>query len=96
MEHTWKLHLATKNRKLAKAGRPLISRYHATDCNSRHSKFEGWSEDEHNEFVLGLFGIFKRTHILTIAYDLNLDDLCEVLPEHFSRWTRQRFTGRLQ
>lgn len=82
MERMWKLHLAAKNRKLAKAGRPLISRYHATDCNSRHGEFEGWDEDERNEFVLGLFGIFKRTQVLTVGYDVDLDALCDVFPEH--------------
>lgn len=81
MERMWKLHLAAKNKQLAKEGRRLISRYHATDCNSRHGDFEGWSEDERNAFVLGLFGIFKRTPVHTVGYDVDLDNLCDVFPE---------------
>jgi len=81
MERKWKLHLSAKNKQLKKAGRPLISRYHATDCNGRYREFKGWTEAERNEFVLSLFRILKRTPLHTIAYDIDLDNLCDVFPE---------------
>jgi len=81
MERIWKLHIAAKNKQLAKQSRKLISRYHASDCNSRHGDFEGWTEEERNEFVLGLFSIFRRTPVHAVGYDVDLDNLCEVFPE---------------
>ena len=81
MERAWKLHLRAKNRQLHREGRKQISRYHATDCNGRHKEFEGWTKEERDEFVLGLFGIFKRIPLNATAYDIDLDDLCEVFPE---------------
>jgi hypothetical protein len=81
MERAWKLHLASKNRKLKKARRRQISRYHASDCSGRHGEFEGWTHDERDEFVKGLFGIFKRVPVHAVGMDVNLDDLCEVFPE---------------
>ena len=81
MERAWKLHLAAKNKQLKKAGRQLLSRYHATDCSSMHGEYEGWDATEQIEFVKGLFGIFKRSAVHAVGYDVNLDDLCEVFPE---------------
>ncbi|MFZ0868340.1 MAG: hypothetical protein WA182_21685 [Candidatus Sulfotelmatobacter sp.] len=81
MERIWKLHLASVNRKLKKQGRPLISRYHASDTSGRRGDFSGWTRDERDEFVRGLLGIFKRIPLHTVALDANLDDLCEVFPE---------------
>ena len=81
MERQWKLHLKAKNKDLAKAGRPAFSRYHASDCSSRHGEFEGWTHSERDAFVIGLFGIFKRVPTHTCVYDMQLDELCEVFPE---------------
>jgi hypothetical protein len=81
MERKWKLHLAAKNKQLKKEGRKLISRYHATDCSGRHNEFSGWTHDERDTFVKGLFGIFKRTPVHAVGLEVDLDDLCEVFPE---------------
>lgn len=81
MERKWRHVLRSKNRQLQKQGRPLISRYHATDCNARQGEFRGWSNEERDEFVLNLFGIFKQTHTHTVGIDVDLEDLCEVFPE---------------
>jgi hypothetical protein len=81
MERLWKLHLAAKNKDLKKSGRPLISRYHASDCSGRRNEFKGWTHQERDAFVLGLFGIFKRIPVHVVAIDVNLDELCEVFPE---------------
>lgn len=78
---TWKLHLAAVNKKLKKQGRPLISRYHASDCSGRRNEFEGWSKDERDQFVLGLFGIFKRFRLQSIGYVTQIDDLNEVFDD---------------
>jgi hypothetical protein len=82
MERAWKLHLVAKNRELRKAGRKLLSRYHASDCSSMHGEFEGWNPEEQIKFVKGLFGTFKRSRgVHAVGYDVDLDDLCEVFPE---------------
>lgn len=79
---SWKLHLAAKNKQLKQDGRRLISRYHASQCNGRKGDFEGWSQPERDAFVLGLFGVLKRSRggYHSVAYDVHLDDLCEVFP----------------
>jgi hypothetical protein len=86
MERKWKLHLAAKNKQLLKAGRPLISRYHASDCSGRRNEYDGWSHEERDAFVLGLFGIFKQTPVHTVVFDVQLDEVCEVFPE----WSKDR------
>lgn len=81
MERAWKLHLAAVNKKLKKQGRPMISRYHAGACSGRRDEFKGWTHDERDQFVLGLFGIFKRVPVHAVGYDVSIDDLCEIFPE---------------
>lgn len=79
-ERKWKLHISAKNRELKKTNRPLVSRYHASDCSSRHGEFEGWSLDERDRFVRGLFQVFRRVSTFTVVYDVQMDELCEVFP----------------
>lgn len=86
IERKWKLHLAAKNKELKKAGRPTISRYHASDCSGCRGEFATWTRDERDVFVLKLFGIFKSFPSHTAALDIELDDLCEVFPE----WAKDR------
>ena len=81
-QRKWRLHLAAKNRELKKAGRPPISRYHASDCSGRRKEFEGWSRDERDQFVCGLFQIFRQINTFTVAYDVRIDDVCAVFPEY--------------
>jgi hypothetical protein len=81
-QRKWKLHLAAKNRALAKAGRTAISRYHATDCSGRRKEYKGWSHDERDEFVCGLFQIFRQISTFTVVYDVRIDDVCSVFPEY--------------
>lgn len=81
MERAWTLRLEEVNKKLRQEGRPTISRYHAADCSGRRNEFKGWSYDERESFVLGLFEIFKRIPVQVVGYDLDLDDLCVVFPE---------------
>jgi hypothetical protein len=64
MVRAWKLHLATVNKRLKKEGRPLISRYHTSDCSNRRGEFEGWTTQEQIDFSIGLFGIFKRIPVM--------------------------------
>ncbi len=82
----WKRHLTAKNRELEKSGRPTISRYHASDCSSRHGEFEGWTRDERDSFVRSLFLTFKQVPTFTVAFDVQLDELCEIFPE----WSSDR------
>jgi hypothetical protein len=78
---SWKLQVDAKNKALKKAGRPLISRYHASDCSGRRNEFNGWSHDERDDFVRSLFGVIERSRGMhSVAYSIELDDLCEVFP----------------
>ena len=87
MERSWGLHLAAKNKELKKAGRKLLSRYHASDCSSMRGEYEGWGVTEQIGFVKGLFGIFRHTRgVHAVGYVVDLDDLCEVFPE----WAKDR------
>ena len=87
MERGWRLQLSAVNKKLRRDGRPLISRYHASYCSGRRHEFAGWSHDERDEFVRGLFDVIKRCRgVHVVAYDVGLDDLCEVFPE----WAQDR------
>jgi hypothetical protein len=81
MERKWKLYLTAKNRELHNAGRPQISRYHASDCSGRREEFKGWTHDERDAFVLSLFGLFKQFPSHTVVFDVQLDEICEVFPE---------------
>jgi hypothetical protein len=81
MERRWKLHITAKNKELSRAGRPTISRYHASDCSGRRGEYEGWSYEERDRFVLGLFSLFKQFPSHTVAYDIKLNEVCEVFPE---------------
>ena len=89
MERRWKLCLRAKNKELAKAGRPIISRYHASDCSGRRGEFEGWTLDERDAFVLELFGLFRQFQSHTVVYDAQLNDICTVFPE----WSKQRLAA---
>lgn len=82
IERKWKLHLAGKNKILAKAGRATITRYHASDCSGRHGEYEGWSHAERDAFVKGLFLIFKQVPTFTWVFDVQLKELCECFPEY--------------
>lgn len=87
LARSWKLQIDAVNRRLVKAGRPLISRYHASECSGRRGDFKGWSLDERDAFVRGLFGVVKRSQGMhAVAYTIELDDLCEVFPE----WAEDR------
>lgn len=81
IEQKWKRHIAAKNRELTRLGRPLITRYHASDCSGRHGDFQGWTRDERDAFVRGLFIVLKQVATYTVAFDVQLDELCEIFPE---------------
>lgn len=80
-ERKWKLHIAAKNRVLVKDGRRPITRYHASDCSGRRKEFRGWTHDERDAFVKGLFLVFKQVETFTVVFDVQLAELCEVFPE---------------
>jgi len=82
-ERAWNLQIKAVNKKLKREGRPTISRYHASDCSGRRGEFKGWSLDERDAFVRALFGVIERSHggYHSVAYDVQLEELCEVFPE---------------
>lgn len=80
-ERSWKLHITAANKRLKKQGRPPITRYHASDCSGRRNEFQGWTHEERDAFVLGLFGIFQRIPLHAVAFDVDLNALCGIFPE---------------
>ncbi len=77
----WKRCLERKNRELKRAGRKCISRYHASDCESLHCEFEGWSVEEKKTFVAELLSIINKYHLHILGITLNKSELLEVYPE---------------
>jgi hypothetical protein len=55
----WKRCLERKNRELKLKGRKCISRYHASDCESRLGEFLRWGVPEKNDFVKELISIIR-------------------------------------
>ncbi len=86
LERRWKRHIDAKNKQLSNEGRPVISRYHASDCSGCRGEFKGWDRDERDAFVLRLFEAFKLFPSHTVAIEMQLNDLCEVFPE----WANDR------
>jgi hypothetical protein len=82
IESRWKGALRKKNKELKKAGRPQISRYHATDCANLKREFADWDIPEQIEFTKELIGILKSRECAVIAYSVPLDDYATVFPDH--------------
>ncbi len=76
----WKRCLERKNWELKRAGRKCISRYHASDCESRHGEFEGWSIAEKKLFIAELLSILNRFHIHILGITLDRAELSETYP----------------
>jgi hypothetical protein len=77
----WKLVLNAWNKKLKAQGRPLLSRYHASDCSNLKREFDGWTPGEQRAFVAELIRIFSQHRIDTIAYSIDLDEFKRIIPE---------------
>lgn len=90
----WRRCLERKNRELKRAGRKCISRYHASDCESRHGEFEGWSVPEKKQFVAELLSIINRFHIHILGITLDKAELLEIYPEiKEERVDRESYAG---
>ena len=81
MSQDWKRCLRRKNGHLTRQGRPRISRYHATDCESRFGEFKGWDISEKNAFVAELISIVNRHHIHIVGFTVHLEELAEFYPQ---------------
>jgi hypothetical protein len=81
-ERRWTRTIAAKNRELVKAGRPTITRYHASDCSGRRNEFKKWGLDERDEFVKNLFKGFGFIPTFTVVFDVQMKELCEIFPEY--------------
>jgi hypothetical protein len=64
------------------AGREPIEVFHATDCNSLHGEFEGWTRDERDELVAKLLPIIANADMAGMVIGVNLVDLDEALKGH--------------
>lgn len=79
----WKKCIAAKNKVLKAQGRPQISRFHASDCESRRGEFEGWTVSEQIEFIKGLIAVFRtgrRPRFIT-AYTMPLESFAKEFPK---------------
>jgi hypothetical protein len=77
----WERCIEAVNRDLVKAGRKPISRYHASDCSTRHGDFKDWGMEEQKDLTSKLLGVFAKHPTKTIAYTMDLDAFVEVFPE---------------
>jgi hypothetical protein len=84
IETAWKNCLRAKNRELAKQGRQLLSRYHASDCANLVNEFKGWDVPEQIAFTKKLLGIFNRgkNWVHVIAYTMPMQPFYEEFPEY--------------
>lgn len=80
-EMAWAKVVEEKNVQLKEQCRPPISRYHASNCSSRHGEFADWSVDEQIEFSLKLFNVFRNHPIHIHAFDMPLQLLVQEIPE---------------
>jgi hypothetical protein len=81
LEAAWKRCIAAENRRLKKLGRPPITRYHATYCSNFRGEFKGWTPEEQVNLTKRLLQILKNYSTFTIAWDVNISDVCAVFPE---------------
>ena len=77
----WKKCLERKNKQLKHEGRKCISRYHASDCESRLGEFLGWDVPEKNAFVKELISIVRAHHVHLVGFSVDLNDLAEMYPQ---------------
>ena len=91
----WKKCLERKNRELKGEGRKCISRYHASDCDSRRGDFLGWNVPEKTRFVTELIGILTRYHMHFIGFTLDLTELRELFPQIDQRFAAKAAYGAL-
>jgi hypothetical protein len=81
IEEHWRQMLEKKNSELKLDNRPLISRYHATDCANYYNEFQKWTPEEQRQFTREIIEIFKKHNLVITSYTLSLNDLREVFPE---------------
>lgn len=80
-EREWKNLLDQTNKALKAAGKPEISRYHATDCSTMHNEFREWDIPMTREITAEIKKIFARHPVVTIAYGAVISDVAEIFPE---------------
>jgi Protein of unknown function (DUF3800) len=80
-EIDWNRILGKKNAYLREAGRPELSRFHATDWSTKRREFEGWSDDEKIEFIDKFIGLFYRYPVVTCSESVDKGDVLDVFPE---------------
>jgi hypothetical protein len=84
IELAWLKAIEDTNADLVAKGKRPISRYHATECNSRKNEFEGWDEEERNAFVRKLFKVLRNHQTTHMSFSVDLRDLLEIWPENIT------------
>lgn len=80
-EKEWKLLLEQTNAALLAAGKPTISRYHASDCSTLNGEFESWDIPMTREITAEIKNIFNRCPLVTVAFGAEVSDIVAVFPE---------------
>ena len=57
-------------------GRKRISRYHASDCESRLGEFLGWDVPKKNASVKELISIVRAHHVHLVGFSVDLNGPC--------------------
>jgi len=95
INHDWKRCLQRKNRQLTRQGRRRVSRYHASDCESRFGEFKDWDVSEKNAFVAELISIVNRHHIHIVGFTVYLEELAEFYPQIEKEYAEKAAYGAL-
>jgi hypothetical protein len=71
----WQRVLDRKNRDLARAGRPILSRYHSSDCNNMKGEYDGWTPTERDQFLDDLISVLNASKARITGNTVNLQDI---------------------
>jgi len=79
----WLACSARWNEKLRSLGRPLISRFHASELNSLDNEYKGWTREEQIGYISDLIRVLGRWEgIHSYGIALDIDDFKGVFPDH--------------
>jgi hypothetical protein len=76
----WNRVLDRKNRELARAGRPVLSRYHSSDCNNMNGEYKGWEPAERDRFVADLILVVQKGKARITGNTVSLQDIANNFP----------------
>jgi Protein of unknown function (DUF3800) len=89
VETKWNQRIEYERRQSIKKGQQPISRFHASDCSTRHGEYEGWTVPRQKLFFKKLVEIICEHEPHGIAWGSSFKDLRQSFP-HYKQKTAQR------